>query len=165
MSSLGPWWSSGTKSDIAAGAIGYATGFGVDVFFFPLGIPPGTTAGVFAVGAVGLKNAIQAALSGRQVKRKKNQRSPEESAVAFLEVVERAKKASTGAKSNAYADLERSVQADLALRKGDIWDDERLARALEEQIQKFRSIERIFAQPPLPPDGRLGRPRGEALPR
>ena len=45
-----PKWA--TRSDLAAAAVGYATGFAVDVFYFPDGVPPGTTAGVFAVGTV-----------------------------------------------------------------------------------------------------------------
>ena len=51
--------------DVAAAALGYAVGFGVDVLLFPLGIPPGVTAGVWATGAVGLKKSIDAILHRR----------------------------------------------------------------------------------------------------
>ena len=59
-----------TRGDTAAAFIGYATGFVVDVFLFPLGIPPGTTAGVFMIGAVGVKNLIQISLGFRKKARK-----------------------------------------------------------------------------------------------
>ena len=46
-----------TRGDGAAAGLGFA----IDVILFPLGLPPGTTASVFAVGAVGAKNAAHTA--------------------------------------------------------------------------------------------------------
>lgn len=63
-----PKWA--TRGDLAAAAVGYAVGFAVDVFYYPDGVSPGTTAGVFAVGAVGLKNAGQGVIEDF---RKRNQ--------------------------------------------------------------------------------------------
>lgn len=55
-----------TKGDVAAATLGFAAGFTVDVFLFPLGVPPGTTASVFAVAAVGAKNAVQSIVEARK---------------------------------------------------------------------------------------------------
>jgi hypothetical protein len=138
MSNPGPWWGSGSKGDIAAGAIGYATGFAVDVFLFPLGVPPGTTASIFAVGAIGLKNAFQVARSSRRPK--VDPQELEKRAINFVEFVERAHKGSSGAASVALADLLRSIQADFDLWKGNFIDAEKFASNLDEHVQRFRTI-------------------------
>lgn len=49
-----------SPADIGIAGVGYATGFAIDVFLFPGGVPPGTTAAVYAIGAVGVKNLAQA---------------------------------------------------------------------------------------------------------
>lgn len=55
-----------TRSDAAAAAVGYAIGFAIDIFLFPAGVPPGTTAGVFAVAAVGAKNTAESIISSNK---------------------------------------------------------------------------------------------------
>lgn len=52
-----------TPGDVAASAIGYALGFAADVFLFPGGVTSGTVAAVSAVGALGIKKAIDARIS------------------------------------------------------------------------------------------------------
>lgn len=140
MSNPSPWWGSGSKGDIAAGAIGYATGFAVDVFLFPLGVPPGTTAGVFAVGAVGLKNAVQAWRSSRLPTVKRTPETLEEAANTFINFIEQEHKKSSGAKSNALADLLQSFQKDVGLWRVRIRNDEEFALALDEHVERFRKI-------------------------
>jgi hypothetical protein len=51
-----------SRGDIGTALVGYAVGFAVDVFGFTGGLDPGTTAGVFAAGAVGAKNGLHAAI-------------------------------------------------------------------------------------------------------
>ena len=49
-----------TPGDVAAALISGTAGFAVDVFLFPAGVPPGTTALVFAGGGLGLKKGFEA---------------------------------------------------------------------------------------------------------
>ena len=62
-----------SKGDIAAACAGFAAGFMVDAFLFPDGVPPGTTAGVFAVGSLGLKNMVESAMQ-QAVRRQRGRR-------------------------------------------------------------------------------------------
>lgn len=50
-----------SKGDLAAAGLGYAAGFAIDVFLFSGGVAPASTAAVFAVGAVAMKNGVVAA--------------------------------------------------------------------------------------------------------
>lgn len=72
-----------TRGDVAAAGLGFAVGFAVDVFLFPLGNPPGTVAGVSAVACVGAKNLLQGAWRAY--------RKPKEVAAKRQEVEQRAR--------------------------------------------------------------------------
>jgi hypothetical protein len=76
-----------SRGDVGAAALGFATGFAVDVFLFPGGVPPGTTASVFAVGAAGLKNSVQAFIQTR--KSRKSSEARKEHLRAAAEALER----------------------------------------------------------------------------
>jgi len=49
-----------SPGDLAAASLGYASGFVIDVFFFPEGLGPGTVAGVTAIGTLGAKKSVEA---------------------------------------------------------------------------------------------------------
>lgn len=55
-----------SPGDVAAAALGYAAGFAADIFLFPGGVTAGVTAGVWAVGAIGIKKFVESALGLRK---------------------------------------------------------------------------------------------------
>lgn len=124
---------SATRSDLAAAAVGYAVGFSVDVFFFPMGVPPGTTAGVFAVGMVGLKNSVQTTLEGFNGKKRVHRdRSILDERAAILHQTLSDEKLGT---------LAGKLARDIRLwRKGVLKDDD-FQQIVEEVVREYRKRE------------------------
>lgn len=67
-----------TPGDAAAALISGTAGFAVDVFLFPAGVPPGTTALVFASGGLGIKKGFDAWRNDRKAKREAHEKKWEE---------------------------------------------------------------------------------------
>lgn len=132
------WWKSGTKGDIAASGLGYAAGFAVDVFLFPLGVPPGTTAAVFAVGAVGAKNAVQAWKARSQSSDRKLAKRTGE----FLHLIEAERKASDTDTSRIDPIFD-SVKRDLELWKRGILSNDQFEAALDDAVKRYRRLSEV----------------------
>lgn len=119
-----------SRGDIAAASLGFAAGFMIDAFLFPAGIPPGTTAGVFSVGAVGLKNSVQAALEARRTVGEQRQKREELRKRAGLLVEALAQESTT-----AYRP---SLKRCLALWEKGILTDQHLEREISEEAKYLR---------------------------
>jgi hypothetical protein len=118
-----------TRGDVGAAGLGYAIGFAVDVFLFPLGVPPGTTAGVFAVGAVGLKNAVQAGLEQRSSAKRDTPEALAERHEALLTLLQEA------GEENLIGELERANR----LWKKGIDSDDEFRRSMADLIIKYKT--------------------------
>lgn len=120
-----------TKGDIAAAGLGFALGFAVDIFLFPAGVPPGTTASVFMAGAVGLKNSAQAALESRSTKKAEQNKRGElrQKAEALLRALQRA-----------HLTQERELlEQDMEFWEQEIYGDDDLKNRLPAYIERIRT--------------------------
>ena len=140
-----PEWT--TRGDLAAAAVGYAVGFAVDVFLFPTGVPPGTTAGVFAVGSVGLKNSAQGAVE--RFKQKK------QAQLARLDLEERAEIFHQVLAQQELGTAAEKLARDLDLWRRGVLGDDDLQKILSKMISDYR--EREVGGHDSPPTGTSGR--------
>ena len=127
-----PKWT--TRSDLAAAAVGYATGFAVDIFYFP--------AGVFAIGTVGLKNSVQTAIEAYREKRREqqNHRALEERATVLYQTLTEEELEEPAGK----------LARDLHLWRKGILEDDDLQTILDEVIRDYRK-RRLGEPAPLSP--------------
>jgi hypothetical protein len=141
-----------TRGDVAAASLGFAIGFAVDVFLFPLGVPPGTTAGACATGALGLKNAAQAAMTERRDARKRaeDEKTAEEEAERRKEeertrpqqeagqLQERVRKFLPILQERGLRDLADQLLSELELHTSGISSNHDLEAALDQALQQYR---------------------------
>ncbi len=125
-----------TSGDVAATAVGYAVGFAVDVFLFPGGVPPGTVAGVSAVGALGLKKAADAVFSRTENDKAQGTRPPdlERKANALLEFLGRMADQPNieNPQRELFKNLRRSLKQQIELWQGGILEEDEFKEQLSE---------------------------------
>lgn len=119
-----------SRGDIGAAALGFALGFAVDVFWFPEGMPSATAASVFAVGAVGVKNSMQAFLEAQKPAREKKQRSEKLKRIA--------ESLRDFAREGGHSELDSEISVSRELWDKGILDDSDFSEALESAKGQLR---------------------------